>query len=165
MALAVSSGAVVEAQPTFDSFGVDRNNTDLYFLLAIGVAALLLAGCAPHGREDMPKNARERDMAEETCRGYTRDDCDVIHEGWIAKLEKRLQGCMVACGIPVGVAMACLGACIAPEPVISKTACALCIGVAAIACGGCLYGCYRQYANGRDEADAWYRRCLRKAKA
>jgi hypothetical protein len=164
MALAVSSGASVQAQPNLDYFGVDRNNTDLYFLLAVGVAALLLAGCAPHGREDMPKNARERDIAEETCRGYTRAECDAIHSGWIGKLNARFQGCLASCGIPLAAIGVCAAACFAPEPALTKAGCLICLGVAAILCGGCISACVDRYFSDRDKADAWYQRCLRKAK-
>jgi RHS repeat-associated protein len=91
---------------------------------------------------------------------YTEKECEIIHDGWIEKCNKKLEVCLLACGIPAAVLVGCIAACIAPEP-ISKAACLLCLGLAALLCGGCLMKCLNDFQACRDRADKWYIRCLR----
>jgi len=158
VARAVSAAGTVTATAVFDALGVQRSGTGA---LASGV----IRDTYGNGNEDgMTAFLNQRSLQMRSPE-YTEKTCDVIHSGWIDKCDRAFQSCLALLGIPIGVGLACLAACLAPEPVLTKTACALCLILAGVGSGAAAMECYKRYKRCRDRADAWMIRCLRRAEA
>jgi RHS repeat-associated protein len=97
-------------------------------------------------------------------RPYTEKECDAIYDNWKTKCDRQFTGCLSLCGIAPGIGALCIGACLTPEPVLTKAACLICLGVGIIIGAGCAWGCVVAANKCNDEALAWYLRCLKKAR-
>ncbi|MFQ3593863.1 MAG: hypothetical protein SNJ82_11850, partial [Gemmataceae bacterium] len=154
----VSPTGTVAATAVFDAFGVKRHGTGALAPAAVreaygsdefdGVRSFL------GGRAVLAKAPR-----------YTEQGCHIIHSGWVDKCGKAFEACMAMIGIPIGLALACVAACFNPEPVLTKTLCALCFVGAGSGAGATAWGCYRRFRDCRDRADRWMIRCLQQARS
>jgi hypothetical protein len=147
-----------------DSFGVVRNSSGTAQTPYVNALRDAEEGLS-FGRGFVAFKQVGLGLAPQQRKALSEKDCEIIHAGWIDKLDKTFTGCLAACGIAPLVIAACIAACVIPEPLLSKTACLLCVGIGGILAGGCIKLCIDNHNAGRSRADEWYRRCLQKAKA